>query len=132
MKSAANMRLKKLIVATPVSDARTIRSWAMNLTPAVTAPFPSSAGGSAGRIRPRKNAEPRNDSASAMTANGAVHTCTSRPPMLDRPTYARAPHIRQRPPSVDQRLPVHVPFRRDDRHEQRRVRHVEQDGQRPG
>jgi len=60
-----------LIVATPISDARTIRSWAMNLTPAVTAPFPWSAGGSAGRIRPRKNAEPRNDSASAMTANGA-------------------------------------------------------------
>ncbi len=58
----------------------------MNRAPAVTEPFPSSAGGSAGRIRPRKNAEPRNDSASATTANGAVSTCTSSPPMLGPPT----------------------------------------------
>ena len=43
----------------------------MNRAPAVTEPGPSSVGGSAGRIRPRKNAEPRNDSASAATATGA-------------------------------------------------------------
>ena len=85
MKSAPNIRLKKLIVATPISDARTMGDWTVNRSPAVTAPLLSSAGGSAGRIRRRKNAEPRKDSASAMTANGAVNTCTSMPPMLGPP-----------------------------------------------
>jgi hypothetical protein len=57
----------------------------MNRAPAVTEPSPSSAGGSAGRIRPRKNADPRNDSASATTANGAESACTSTPQMLGPP-----------------------------------------------
>ena len=51
----------------------------MNRAPAVTDPSPSLAGGSAGRIRPRKNAEPRNDSASAATANGAVYAVEAPP-----------------------------------------------------
>ena len=80
------MRLKKLMVATAISDPRTMPEPAMNRTPAMTDPWPSSAGGSAGRIRLRKNAEPRNDSASAAMANGAVSTCTSTPPRLGPPT----------------------------------------------
>ena len=66
------MRLKKLIAATAMSDARTRAEPAMNRAPAVTDPRPSSAGGSVGLIRPRKNAEPRNDSASAATGTGAA------------------------------------------------------------
>ena len=58
----------------------------MNRAPAMIDPSPVSAGGSAGRIRVRKNAEPRNDSTSAMMASGAVNTCTSRPPTLGPPT----------------------------------------------
>jgi len=62
--------VKKLTVATAISDARTMPEPAMNRTPALTDPSLWSAGGSAGRIRPRKKAEPRNDSASAAMANG--------------------------------------------------------------
>ena len=46
MKSAPNIRLKKLIVATPISDARTMGDRTVNRSPAVTAPLLSSAGGS--------------------------------------------------------------------------------------
>ncbi len=53
---------------------------AMNRSPSVTPPLPSSAGGSAGSIRRRKNADPRNDSASATIAKGAVSSCVSSPP----------------------------------------------------
>ena len=80
------MRLKKLIVAAVTSDARTSAERAMNRAPASTDPPASSAAGSAGRIRLRKNAEPRNDSASATMANGADSTCTSIPPTLGPPT----------------------------------------------
>ena len=68
------------MTATPVSDARTIADPLMNFRPAVTPSVPSAEGGSAGRIRLRKNAEPRYDSASATTAYGAVSASTSRPP----------------------------------------------------
>ena len=80
------MRLKKLTVATAISDARTRAELAMNRAPARTEPWPSSVGGSAGRIRLRKNAEPRNDSASAAIAAGADSACTRIPPMLGPPT----------------------------------------------
>ena len=53
------MRLKKLTVPTATSDARTMPDPAMNRAPAMIDPLPSAAGGSAGRIQPRKNAEPR-------------------------------------------------------------------------
>lgn len=80
MNSALNIRVKKLITATPVSDARTIGACMMNRSPAVTPPVPSDDGGSAGWIEASWKADPRNDSASATTAYGAVSASTSRPP----------------------------------------------------
>jgi len=62
----------------------------MNRAPAVTDPSPSLVGGSAGRIRPRKNAEPTNDSTSAATANGADSSWTSTPPRLGPPANDNA------------------------------------------
>ena len=59
----------------------------MNRAPASRPPRPGGpVGGSAERIRLRNQADPRNDSASATTANGAVSHCTSRPPTLGPPT----------------------------------------------
>jgi hypothetical protein len=80
MNSALNIRLKKLITATPVSAARTIGARAMNRSPAVTPPAPSDDGGSTGWIEASWAAEPRNDSASATMAYGAVSASTSSPP----------------------------------------------------
>ncbi len=80
MNSALNIMLKKLITATPVSDARMMGERATNRSPAVTPSAPSDEGGSAGLIIASWTAEPRNDSASATTANGAVSASTSRPP----------------------------------------------------
>ncbi len=76
------------MVATASSEARTIGEPAMNRAPAVTEPFAvlSSADGSAGRMRRKKKADPRNDTASATMANGAENSCTSSPPMLGPPT----------------------------------------------
>ena len=87
------MRLKKLTVATAISEARTMPEPTMNRAPASTDPGPRSPGGSAGRIRLRKNAEPRNDSASAPMATGAESRSTSMPPRLGPPTndMARLP-----------------------------------------
>jgi hypothetical protein len=78
--NARNIRSNKLTIATAMSDARTMALPAMNRRPAVTPPGARSAGGSAGRIRPRKNAEPRKDSASAAIAYGAVSAWASSPP----------------------------------------------------
>jgi hypothetical protein len=80
MNSALNIRVKKLITATPVSAARTTGARLMNRSPAVTPPAPSEDGGSAGRIEASWKAEPRNDSASATMAYGAVSASTSSPP----------------------------------------------------
>ena len=77
------MKLNRLIVATDASEARTMPGRAMNRAPAASAPLPpSSVCASAGRMRARKKAEPRNDSASAATANGADSAWTSSPPRL--------------------------------------------------
>ena len=56
----------------------------MKRAPALSAPRwrSWSGAGSAGRMRPRKNAEPRNESASAASANGADRASTSSPPTL--------------------------------------------------
>jgi hypothetical protein len=62
-------------VAAATSDARTRAERAMNRAPAVTDPLSSLTGGSAGRIRPRKNAEPRNDSAGQPTV--AAEECAA-------------------------------------------------------
>ena len=75
-----------MIVAAEISDARTTAERAMNRAPASTGPPASSAAGSAGWIRLRKNAEPRNDSASAAMVTGADSTCTSTPATLGPPT----------------------------------------------
>src|SRR3984957_18849744 len=93
------MRLKKLIVPTASSEERTIGEEIMNRAPAVTAPLSVLAGGSVVLVRTRKNAEPRNDSASASTAIGADSNCTSTPPMLGPATYdsARLPWISELP-----------------------------------
>ena len=120
------MRLKKLIVATPISDARTIRSWAMNVTPAVTAPFPSVRRG----FRRPDPAQDERGAEERQRVRDDRERCGEH--LHQQAADARSAHVRQRPAAVDQRLPVQVPFRRDDRHEQRRVRHVEQDAQRPG
>ena len=81
------MKLKKLIVATAASEARTIAEPRMNRAPASRPPCSGpDFGGSAVRIRLRNQADPRNDSASAATANGAVSHCTSTPPTLGPPT----------------------------------------------
>ncbi len=81
MNRALNIMLKKLITATPVSEARMMGTRATNRSPAVTPSAPSDEGGSAGLIMASWTAEPRNDSASATTANGAVSAfSTSRPP----------------------------------------------------
>jgi hypothetical protein len=77
---ARNIRSNRLTIATAMSDARTIGERAMNLSPAVAPPGARSAGGSAGRIRPRKKAEPRKDRASAAIANGADRAWASSPP----------------------------------------------------
>ena len=72
----------------------------MKRAPATSAPRPvASVGGSAGLIRPRKNAEPRKDSASAASANGADSACTSSPPTLGPPTKdsARLPYTSELP-----------------------------------
>jgi hypothetical protein len=47
----------------------------------------------------------------------------------EQPARGRSGHVGQRPAAVEQRLPVHVVIRCDDRHEQGAVRYVEQDGQ---
>jgi len=52
--------------------------------------FPAGGGGSAGEIRPRKNAEARNETASAAMANGADNICTKRPPRPGPPTSESA------------------------------------------
>ncbi len=80
MNSALNIRLKKLMTATPVSDARMSGESAMNRRPTVTPSEPSDEGGSAGLIAASCSAEPRNENASATTASGALSASTSRPP----------------------------------------------------
>src|SRR5579872_155684 len=79
--------------ATELSDDRTIASRNTNRAPASTDPSDVEAdadGGSAGRIRLRKNADPRNDPASASTATGAVTNWTSTPPRAGPPRYENA------------------------------------------
>jgi len=72
------MRLKKLIVAAEISDARTRAEPAMNRAPAVTEPWPSSAGGSAGRIR--AGCVPPAASSPAASSTSLVLMVTSTPP----------------------------------------------------
>src|ERR1700722_18888547 len=86
MNSAWNMTLKKLTTATPVSDARTIGSAAMNRMPAVTPSSSSAGGGSSGRMEASCKADPMNDRASMSTANGALSVCTSSPPTEGPPS----------------------------------------------
>ena len=50
----------------------------------------------------------------------------------EQPAEGRPDDERHRPAAVDERLPVHVLLGRDDRHEQRGVGHVEEDGERAG
>ncbi len=91
MNSAKNTKLKKLMIETASSEARTTGECLMNLAPAVSEPLPgSAAGGSFGWIRARKHAEPRNEAASASTASGAVRNWTSAPPTLGPPTNENA------------------------------------------
>ena len=86
-----NTKLKKLMTAAEISEARTIGEPRMNRAPADSAPRPPpAAGASAGLIRRRKNAEPRNERASAAIANGALSACTSSPPRLGPPTKENA------------------------------------------
>ena len=91
MNSAKKMKLKKLIVAVAPSAGRTIGEPSTKRRPATTCPFvASSVGGSTGEIRPRKNAEARNEHASTTSVTGAVITCTSTPPTLGPPTNESA------------------------------------------
>ena len=86
------MKLKKLITDTQASEGRRMGEVQMKRAPALRPPrrLAWSGAGSAGWMRLRKNAEPRNDSASAASANGADRACTSRPPTLGPPTAASA------------------------------------------
>ena len=123
---AENIRLKKLMVATASSEARTIGEPAMNRAPAVTEPFAvlSSADGSAGRMRRKKKADPRNDTASATYGE------RGREQLHEQPADAGTADKRQRPARIDERIAVKVAVSRNHGYEQCRVSHVEQDAQR--
>jgi len=96
----------------------------MNRAPAVTEPSPVRSGGASfGRIRCRKNAEPRKDSASATIANG-------RQDLHEEAADTRAADERQCPAGVDQRVALDVLVLRHHGDEQRRVRDGEQHGER--
>ena len=100
----------------------------MKLAPALSAPRrrPVSGAGSAGRIRLRKNAEPRNESASAAERQRRGQG------LHQQPAHAGTGHRGHRPALVDQRVPLHVPGAGHQGHEQPGVRHGEEDAERSG
>ena len=86
---------------------------------------PRSVGGSAGEIQPRKSAEARNENASTTSVTGAVSE------LHQHAADARPAHVRERAAAVQERFALDEALARDERDEERAVRDVEEDGERP-